>query len=100
MTVLLRGTAETDLEDAFTYYEAARTGLGDEFVTEFRRAVDQIVAHPRAWQPLDAVYRRCRFHRFPYGVVYRLDKAASAIVIVAIAHLSRDPDRWRRRLPP
>ena len=100
MTVLLRGMAETDLEDAFNYYEAARKGLGEEFVTEFRRAVDQIVAHPRAWQLLDANYRRRRLNRFPYGVIYRLDEAAASIIVVAIAHLSRDPDRWRRRLGP
>jgi len=96
--VLLRGTAESDLEDAFDYYEAARAGLGAEFVTEFRRAVDQVIAHPRAWQPLDAVYRRCRLQRFPYGVIYGPDEKAGTITVVAIAHLNRDPDRWRRRL--
>jgi hypothetical protein len=33
--------------------------------------------------------------RFPYGVFFRV--RADQIRISSIVHLSRDPDRWRRR---
>ena len=65
MTVVLTSHADSGLEEAFDYYEAARAGLGDEFLTEFRRGVDRILQYPRAWQPLDAHFRRCRLNRFP-----------------------------------
>lgn len=93
MNVSLRGSAEADLDEAFQHYEGARPGLGTEFITEFRRAVDQILRFPRAWQPLDAVYRRCRLNRFPFGVIYKIVEPAEEVVIVAVAHLSRDPRR-------
>ena len=99
MTTDLLEPAETDLEQAFDYYEGIRAGLGNDFVEEFRRAVDRILAHPRAWQPLDATYRRCRLHRFPYGVIYRVEDPAKQVVIIAVMHLSRNPDAWRRRVP-
>ena len=89
--------ADDDLERAFDHYQQQRAGLGVELVEEFRRTLDLMLAHPRAWQPLDGTYRRCRFHRFPYGVVYRIDAVADQIVIVAVMHLSDRPDAWRTR---
>jgi plasmid stabilization system protein ParE len=89
--------AEADLERAFDHYQQQRRGLGAELVEEFRRSLDLILRHPNAWQPLDEIYRRCRFHRFPYGIVYRIDAVAGQIVIVAVMHLSERPDAWRGR---
>ena len=66
---------------------------------EFRRALDRMIKHPHAWQPLDETYRRCRLHRFPYGIVYRIDAAADEILIVAIMHLNDRPGRVARERP-
>ena len=96
MTVTVRGGAESDLEEVFDHYDSARRGLGTEFLIEFRKAVDRIVQNPRAWQPLDQEYRRCRLHRFPYGAIYRLDASADQIVVVAVHHFQRKPDGCRK----
>lgn len=97
MIATILDEAEADLERAFDYYQQRRPGLGVELVEEFRRALDLMIKHPHAWQPLDETYRRCRLHRFPYGIVYRINAAANQIVIVAIMHLSERPDAWRAR---
>lgn len=94
-TILDEG--EQDLEHAFEYYESRRRGLGHEMVEEFRRGVDRILESPTAWQRLDDVYRRYRLHRFPYGIVYRVDLAADQVVIVCVMHLSQRPNWWRGR---
>ena len=99
MITIVQRAAERDLEEGFEYYERVRAGLGTDFVTEFRRAVDRILTFPRGWHALDDLYRRCQFQRFPYGIVYRIDEAAQQIIIVAIQQLQRDQDRWRDRLP-
>lgn len=100
MRVAVRAAAESDLEAAFDFYETERRGLGTEFLLEFRRAVDRMVNHPRAWQALGEGYRRCRLHRFPYGVIYKLDGAAGEIIVVAVHHLHRRPGAWRKRPDP
>ena len=97
MKAIILDEAEVDLERAFDHYQRERPNLGLEFLDEFRRALDLMIRHPRAWQPLDDVYRRCRLHRFPFGVVYRVDEAAVQIVIVAVMHLSDRPEAWRAR---
>ena len=97
MTASLLDAAAQDLEDAFDYYERQRHELGHELLHEFRRGVDRILQFPNAWQRLDDVYRRYRLHRFPYGIIYRVDRPANQIVIVCVMHLSRKPDWWRGR---
>ena len=59
-------------------------------------AVNRIVEFPNAWQQLDFGLRRCRLHRFPYGVTYV--QRAGDIIVLAVTHLHRMPKSWRDRL--
>jgi plasmid stabilization system protein ParE len=94
MTVTMLAAAEADLDEAFEFYESKQEHLGAELVAEFRRAVDRIITFPQGWRALDETYRRCKIHRFPYGVVYKV--AGDIIIITAVAHLSREPF-WQDR---
>jgi hypothetical protein len=40
--------------------------------------------------------RRCLVNRFPYGVLYSIE--STEIFILAVMHLRRDPDYWKKRL--
>lgn len=40
--------------------------------------------------------RRCRLSRFPYGLIYAIENADT--LVLAVAHLHREPDYWRDRL--
>jgi plasmid stabilization system protein ParE len=99
MTVRLATAADQDLDEAFSYYEAIRPGLGVELLHEFRRGIDHILELPGGWQRMDELYRRYRLNRFPYGIVYREDKIGNEIVVVEVMHLKRKPADWRRREP-
>ena len=65
-------TAELELKVAMEFYEAAREGLGAEFLAEIEAAVNLIEAHPLAWTALSPRTRRCRVSRFPYGLFYEV----------------------------
>jgi plasmid stabilization system protein ParE len=84
--------AREELIEEVRYYDAQRAGLGAELRNEVRSAVDRIRAFPEAWQSLDTIHRRCRTRRFPYGVIYRLER--DEILIVAFAHLHQKPRSW------
>lgn len=96
MTVRFLEVAEIELDEAISWYGAQAPGLGDAFLIEMLSAVDRIVRHPEAWHPLGEGVRRCRLSRFPYGLIYDIDK--NDILILAVAHLHRRPDYWRDRL--
>ena len=86
--------ARADLRDAVAYYNRQRAGLGVEFREEVRAAVQRILDQPEAWQPLSDGLRQLRLHRFPYGIVYEL--MPGEVQILAVAHLQREPEHWRR----
>jgi plasmid stabilization system protein ParE len=88
--------AETELQEAIAFYEAAENGLGTRFLDEVEAVVARILAHPTAWTAMSPRTRRCRTHRFPYGLFYQV--RPDEILIVSVMDLRRDPKRWERYL--
>ncbi|TVS08715.1 MAG: type II toxin-antitoxin system RelE/ParE family toxin [Gammaproteobacteria bacterium] len=87
--------ARRDLEDAVLYYGAQRSKLGGDFVREVRSTIKRIAEFPEAWHSLSGSIRRCQMNRFPYGIIYTA--TGNNILIIAVAHLHREPDHWRLR---
>ena len=96
MIVRLLAVAEQELDDAISHYNEESAGLGDAFLLETLAALDRIRKYPEAWHPLGRQIRRCRLRRFPYGLIYALDEGD--VLILALAHTSREPGYWRDRL--
>jgi len=96
MTVAFLDPAKRELSEAINYYNAESEGLGYRFAAEVRRTISRIVQYPHAWTPLSKRTRRCRTISFPYGIIYQVREGE--ILVVAIMHLHRDPESWKRRL--
>ncbi len=92
MNVRFLQVAKTELDDTVEYYNRERAGLGYEFLWEVFFAIDRIRQFPRAWQQFDEDARRCLVRRFPYGIIYVQED--DLILILAVAHLHREPDYW------
>lgn len=92
MKVRLLEPALSELNDAFVWYESQSSGLGTRFLDEFDLAVRKIAAYPLASAEIADGLRRCLLSRFPYGIIYGID--SEAIIIVAVAHLHREPRYW------
>ena len=88
--------AQRELDEAVEYYNAESPGLGKQLLLEVLSTLDRIGQYPEAWPPFTQNTRRCQTRRFPYGVVYQI--LTSEILIVAIAHLHREPGYWRDRI--
>ena len=96
MNVALLEVAQQELDEAASYHSSQAPGFGDAFALELVAAIDRIRRFPEAWHPLGDEVRRCRLRRFPYGVVYA--KLEGGILVLAIAHMHRQPGDWRDRL--
>ena len=88
--------AQLELDEAVNYYNYEEAGLGEVFLSEILKTFDRIGKFPDAWQPLSRQTRRCQTRRFPFGVIYKIEE--ENILIVAIAHLHRNPEYWKDRL--
>lgn len=96
MKARFTSVAELELKEAMEFYEAAQPGLGAEFLAEVEVATRLIAEHPQAWRALSPRTRRCRTHRFPYGLFYQV--RPDEILIVSVMDLRRDPKRWEQYL--
>ena len=88
--------ARAELTDAISYYNTQSEGLGYEFAAEVKRTLERIAQNPDAWFKLSKRTRRCRTIRFPYGVIYQIRE--ETLLIVAIMHLSKEPETWKSQL--
>ncbi len=81
---------------AIEYYDSCAVDLGLDFATEEHASIERILAHPFAWTEIEHEVRRCLVSRFPYGILYSVEK--DHIYILAIMNLYKEPDYWKNRI--
>jgi toxin ParE1/3/4 len=93
-----RFAARDDIDEAYSWYEEHRVGLGEEFLAAVRAAVSRIEAHPKAFAIFYRRARACPLNRFPFIIYYRIDPGP--ILVVAVLHGRRSRRKLRGRLDP
>lgn len=88
--------AAAELIESTRFYDARRTGLGDEFLSAVDSVLDLIRSHPELGRRGLMGTLSLRTKRFPFRIVYELQP--DRLWIVAVAHLSRRPGYWVRRM--
>ena len=96
MRVSFLPVARTELENTLAWYEEQVVGLGYDFLDEFDQSVHLIASYPDLYEMAGTGIRRCLVNRFPYAIFYGIDD--DRIVIVAVAHLKRQPAYWIDRV--
>lgn len=91
----IRRDAERDIADAAEWYEKQKSGLGHEFLDELLRALRQVAERPDMYPVVHRQTRRALIRRFPFGLYFRVEP--ECIVVIAVLHGSRDPQRWKQR---
>lgn len=95
--LILVPEAEQDLNEAYDWYEQRRAGLGEDFLSCVDACIQSICRTPALYAILFEQYRRALVRRFPYAVFYEYNE--NTVIVYGILHTSRDPAKWRERLP-
>lgn len=85
MTIRFVDEAQLELLDAISYYEEARSGLGQRFKDEVDRCVLWIADHPELYRLRSSAHRRINLRVFPYYIPYIVRE--QDLWILAIGHL-------------
>lgn len=88
-------SAESEMIDAAAWYEARQDGLGKRFLTSVQDAPNRIRINPMLYSTVEGDVRRCLTNTFPFGVLFRV--LPDCIAVIAVMHLHRNPDYWRKR---
>ena len=95
MTIRHLLEAELEILDAVTFYKECAGDIAADFFREFKKARAAIEAFPEFWKTVGSGYRRKLLGRYPFGIIYRI--YGDEILIIALAHTSREPSYWRKR---
>lgn len=87
--------AESELNDAATFFEHETKGLGFRFLAAVEASIAQIQQHPEASPIIDQDVRRKVLRRFPYSIMYSVKP--DRIRILAVASHRRRPFYWHGR---
>jgi plasmid stabilization system protein ParE len=96
MKVRLLKIASDELSEALAWYQVRSPRVAEDLWLRVRDAKRSILLYPLASPLIAQRVRRFILSGFPYDLVYVvLDKE---ILIVALAHHSRQPRYWKSRL--
>jgi hypothetical protein len=95
MRIKLSAEAAEEMLDSASWYDKRESGLGMEFLNACNEAFAKIAANPGRNLHVGKGFHRYLMARFPFGIFY---EEGDSLVIVAVFHGARNPDRWRKRL--
>jgi hypothetical protein len=96
MKIQWHDKAVAELEDAALYYGDIDEVLGERFATAAEVAVAELKARPVQPRKFEGEARKVRLKRFPYAVIYWLEK--DTLHLVSVMDLHREPGYWKHRL--
>lgn len=92
---IIRRAAESDIRDAYSYYEACRVGLGQEFLLSVEATLARISRNPEQFRSVHKDIKRVAIHRFPYAIFFIVRN--DSVIVLAVMHARRDPAQWHGR---
>ena len=88
--------AKADVTSAVAWYQMRSAKAGVDFIEELERAAETIRKAPDCWPLGKNNTRRFLLWRFPFSIIY--SEQESVIIVWAVAHGSRRPGYWKRRI--
>jgi toxin ParE1/3/4 len=88
--------AASELIKSAVYYERRNRALGEAFLVVVEATLPKIQRNPDLGRPGKVGTRSWKVKRFPFRIVYL--EQPERFWILAVAHLSRRPGYWVRRL--
>jgi len=94
-SVVFRRIAKREFDDAISWYQDRREGLGRKFSIAVEQQLEKIALSPNQFACVRGDVRRGVLQRFPYSIYFIVED--DRIVVLAIFHARRDPSQLEDR---
>lgn len=94
-TVVFRQIAKREFDDAISWYEDRREGLGREFSVAVEQQLGTIALSPNRFPRVRGDVRRAVLQRFPYSTYFLIEEYR--VLVLAIFHARRAPEHLEDR---
>lgn len=89
---------DSDFDDAYTWYKAQESNVGERFAEQLSQKLDQILSSPETYGVKSKRgYREAKLKDFPYSIVYKIHAAQNLIFISSIHHEKLHPNKKFRK---
>ncbi|HEY9706280.1 MAG TPA: type II toxin-antitoxin system RelE/ParE family toxin [Allocoleopsis sp.] len=96
MKYVFHPDALTEYSETVQYYVQQRKDLAQAFIDAVEDAVYRLREYPNRYPVIEDNIHRCLTRKFPYVIVYSMEK--DYILILAVMHSNRSPNYWKYRL--
>lgn len=86
--------ASHEIIESIGWYNKARPGLGVRFYKQLQKVFLQIEHHPFSFAMRYKHHRTAIIAGFPFMVHYFIDDDRKRVIVTAVLHTSRNPDKW------
>ena len=93
LIIKIKEQANTEVSNAYTYYESKQIGLGEYFLSDFSNTINAIKLSPNGFVKFHQ-YRQVRFSVFPFVIVYEVIE--NELVVYAVFETHQDPKKKLR----
>lgn len=94
--LIIAPEVQQDIDEAYSWYEERRPGLGEDFLSCMEACVQVIIRTPEIYAKIHEEYRRALLRRFPYAVFY--EYSDGRVIVYSVFHTARDPQKWHSRM--
>ena len=83
--------AADEYQDAFQWYEERSKIAADNLILAVQDAINAICADPYRYRNTYKSLRELKIRKYPYQVIYLIDKKKKLIIIISLYHNKRHP---------
>lgn len=94
--LIIAPEVQRDIDEAYSWYEERRPGLGEEFLSCMEACIQAIIRTPEIYAKVHEEYRRALLRRFPYAIFY--EHLVGKVTVYSVFHTAKDPQKWHNRL--
>ncbi|MDO8968724.1 type II toxin-antitoxin system RelE/ParE family toxin [Algoriphagus sp.] len=91
LELILKEEARLEIIDAYQYYESAKVGLGEIFLTHLDKCFDRMLAQPQQFPMKRAPYREAAVTKFPFLIIFELQE--KSIIVYSVFNTWRNPEK-------
>ena len=88
--LIVSARAETDLREAFIWYEQRTVGLGHDFLRCVEAKLELIAQSPQLFHQRSGPHRLAATARFPYAIYFIWDEANQIVAVRRVLHFKQD----------
>jgi plasmid stabilization system protein ParE len=92
----LHPDAQEEYESSVSWYLKRSLKAATNFVNAVDDQFTNICNHPKQYRNEYKHYYECVIHKYPFTIVYTIEENLNLIIIIAVYHQKREPDKKYR----